>query len=223
MHQSRSKKIILYFFLFIIIGTLNNKNIDKIDLMKINTINVTGLSENKNNELIYNLNFLKIGNIFFLKKNEIIQILNSYNLVEEYTVFKKYPSTLDIQIKKTKFLAQLKKKDGNFLLGSNGKLIKTIEFKEEIPFIFGDFENEQFFSLKEAIDQTNFEFSQIKNLFIFKSGRWDIETKNGLIIKLPKDKVYLSLKILINFLQQNSEKKIKEIDLRQDNQIIING
>ena len=89
MHQSRSKKIILYFFLFIIIGTLNNKNIDKIDLMKINTINVTGLSENKNNELIYNLNFLKIGNIFFLKKNEIIQILNSYNLVEEYTVFKK--------------------------------------------------------------------------------------------------------------------------------------
>ena len=214
MHQSRSKKIILYFFLFIIIGTLNNKNIDKIDLMKINTINVTGLSENKNNELIYNLNFLKIGNIFFLKKNEIIQILNSYNLVEEYTVFKKYPSTLDIQIKKTKFLAQLKKKDGNFLLGSNGKLIKTIEFKEEIPFIFGDFENEQFFSLKEAIDQTNFEFSQIKNLFFFKSGRWDIETNNGLIIKLPKDKVYLSLKKLINFLHQNSEKKIKEIDLR---------
>ena len=144
-------------------------------------------------------------------------------MVEEYSVFKIYPSTLDIQIKKTKFLAQLKKKDGNFLLGSNGKLIKTIEFKEEIPFIFGDFENEQFFSLKEAIDQTNFEFSQIKNLFIFKSGRWDIETKNGLIIKLPKDKVYLSLNILINFLQQNSEKKIKEIDLRQDNQIIING
>ena len=144
-------------------------------------------------------------------------------MVEEYTVFKKYPSTLDIQIKKTKFLAQLKKKDGKFLLGSNGKLIKTIEFQQEIPFIFGDFENEQFFSLKEAIDQTNFEFSQIKNLFIFKSGRWDIETKNGLIIKLPKDKVYLSLKTLINFLKQNSEKKIKEIDLRQDNQIVING
>ena len=223
MHQTRSKKIILYFFLFIIIGTLNNKNLDKIDLMKINTINVTGLSENKNNELIYQLNFLKIGNMFFLKKNEIIQILNSYNLVEEYTVFKKYPSTLDIQIKKTKFLAQLKKEDGKFLLGSNGKLIKTTEFQQEIPFIFGDFENKQFFSLKEAIDQTSFEFSQIKNLFFFKSGRWDIETNNGLIIKLPKDKVYLSLNILINFLEQNSEKKIKEIDLRQDNQIIING
>lgn len=223
MHQSRNKKIILYLFLFIIIGTLNNKNLDKIDLMKINSINVSGLSENKNNELIYQLNFLKIGNIFFLKKNEITQIINSYNLVEEYSVFKKYPSTLDIHIKKTKFLAQLKKKDGNFLLGSNGKLIKTIEFQQEIPFIFGDFENEHFFSLKEAINQANFEYSQIKNLFFFKSGRWDIETNNGLMIKLPKDKVYLSLKMMINFLQQNSEKKIKEIDLRQNNQIIING
>ena len=221
MHQSRSKKIILYFFLFIIIGTLNNKNIDKIDLMKINTINVTGLSENKNNELIYNLNFLKIGNIFFLKKNEIIQILNSYNLVEEYTVFKKYPSTLDIKIKKTKFLAQLKKKDGNFLLGSNGKLIKTIEFKEEIPFIFGDFENEQFFSLKEAIDQTNFEFSQIKNLFIFKSGRWDIETESGLLIKLPKENIQQSLELSQKILNKN-DKKIKIIDLRQHKQVIIN-
>jgi len=204
-----------------IIGTLNNKNLNKIDLKKINTINVKGLGEKKNNELIYDLNFLKIGNIFFLKKSEITKIINSYNLVEEYSVFKIYPSTLDIQIKKTKFLAQLKKKNGNFLLGSNGKLIKTVEFKQGIPFIFGDFENEKFFSLKEMIDQTNFEYSQIKNLFFFKSGRWDIETNDGLIIKLPEDKVYLSLKMLINFLEQNSEKKIKEIDLRQDNQIII--
>jgi cell division protein FtsQ len=223
MHQSKSKKIILYFFLLIIIGTFNNKNLNKISLMKINTINVTGLSEIKNNELIYQLNFLKIGNMLFLKKSEIGKIINSYNLVEEYSVFKKYPSTLNIQIKKTNFLAQLKKNDGNFLLGSNGKLIETTELEQGIPFIFGDFENEKFFALKEAMDQTNFEYDQIKNLFFFKSGRWDIETDKGLIIKLPKDKVYLSLKTLINFLKQNSEKKIKEIDLRQDNLIVING
>jgi len=223
MHQSKSKKIILYFFLFIIIGTFNNKNLNEINLMKINTINVTGLDEKKNNELIYHLNFFKIGNMFFLKKSEIAEIINSYNLVEEYSVFKRYPSTLNIQIKKTNFLAQLKKNDGNFLLGSNGKLIETTELEQGIPFIFGDFENEKFFALKEAMDQTNFEYNQIKNLFFFKSGRWDIETDKGLIIKLPKDKIYSSLKMLINFLEQNSEKKINEIDLRQDNQIVING
>lgn len=223
MHQSRSKKIFVYFFLFIIIGTLNNKNLNKIELTKIKEINVKGLNEKKNNEIIYHLNFLKIGSIFFLKKSEIAQIIDSDNLVEEYSVFKKYPSTLDIQIKETKFLAQLKTEDGNFLLGSNRKLIKTTELKSGLPFIFGDFDKEKFFKLKEAIDKTNFEYNQIKNLFFFKSGRWDIETDNGLIIKLPKEKIYMSLKILDNFLQQIRERKIKEIDLRQYNQIIING
>ncbi len=206
-----------------IIGTLNNKNVDKISFIKINTIKVTGLNEKKNDELIHQLDFLKIGNMFFIKKNEIAKIINSNTLVEEFSVFKNYPSTLDIKIKKTKFLAQLKRKDGNFLLGSNGKLTKTTKFKKGIPFIFGDFKNKSFFDLKEAIEKTSFEYNQIKNLFFFKSGRWDIETINGLLIKLPKDEVYMSLKILDNFLKQNRKQKIKEIDLRQHKQIIING
>ena len=223
MHHSKSRKILIYFFLFIIIGTLNNKNLDKINLIKINTIKVSGLSEKKNDELTYRLDFLKIGNMFFTKKNEITQIINSYNLVEEFSVFKNYPSTLDIQIKKTIFLAQLKREDGNFLLGSNGKLTKINESKPGVPFIFGDFENKNFFELKEAIEKTSFEFEQIKNLFFFKSGRWDIETINGLLIKLPKDEIYMSMKILNNFLKQNREIKIKKIDLRQHKQIIIDG
>ena len=200
-----------------------NKYLNEIKLVKVNKILVEGLDKKDNLQMIDNLSNLKIYSLFLLGDKEIRKIIDKNTLVEKYSVFKKYPSTLDIKIKKTKFLAQLKKKDGKFLLGSNGKLIKTIDFQQEIPFIFGNFENEQFFSLKEAIDQTNFEYSKIKNLFFFKSGRWDIETNNGIIIKLPKDKVYLSLKKLINFLNQNSEKKIKAIDLRQDNQIIING
>ena len=35
----------------------------------------------------------------------------------------------------------------------------------------------------------NFEFNEIKNLFYFKSGRWDIETHSGLKIKLPKNNI----------------------------------
>ena len=222
MHHSKSRKILIYFFLFIIIGTLNNKNLDKINLIKINTIKVSGLSEKKNDELTYRLDFLKIGNMFFTKKNEITQIINSYNLVEEFSVFKNYPSTLDIQIKKTKFLAQLKREDGNFLLGSNGKLTKINESKPGVPFIFGDFENKNFFELKEAIEKTSFEFEQIKNLFFFKSGRWDLETNTGILIKLPRDEVYESINLFFQILEDNQFKDIKLIDLRQNKQMIIN-
>ena len=223
MPKSKNKKIFIYFFLFILIGTLNNKNLNKIDLININNIRVSGLSEKNNYDLIDSLSFLKINNLLFLKKNTLTKIIDSHTLVEEYSVFKNYPSTLDIKLKETKFLAQLKKEDGNFLLGSNGKYTKINEFKNGVPFIFGNFENKNFFELKKIIDNTNFEYEKIKNFYFYKSGRWDIETKNGLIIKLPKDKIRKSLDILITFLDQNKKQDIKEVDLRQLNQIIING
>ena len=95
--------------------------------------------------------------------------------------------------------------------------------RKDIPFIFGNFENQNFFNLKRAIDDADFNYSKIKNLYYFKSGRWDIETHNGLLIKLPKNEIQKSLKRLINIINQNKNVKIKQIDLRQYNQIIING
>ena len=90
------------------------------------------------------------------------------------------------------------------------------------PFIFGDFKIKNFFELKKAIDHTNFDYLSIKNLFFFKSGRWDIETKDGLLIKLPNENIQNSLELFLFFLIKNNHKKIKKIDLRQHNQIIVN-
>ena len=85
-------------------------------------------------------------------------------------------------------------------------MTKTIETRSDIPHIFGDFKNKNFFDLKKAIDDTNFEFDQVKNLFFYKSGRWDIETHNGLLIKLPNYKIKESLELLVLFLNQNKKK-----------------
>jgi len=223
MHQKKNKKILIYIFLFLIIGTLNNKNLGKLELVKINKINITGLSEKKNNELVNDLDYLKVNNLYLISKSKIEQIFNTNTLIERYSIFKRYPSTLNIKIEKTKFLAQVKKKNDIFFLGSNGKLIKTNKIRNDMPFIFGNFENKDFFNLRDAINETNFNYSQIKNLFFFKSGRWDIETNDGLLIKLPTNEIKLSLKILILILKNNNTKKIKKIDLRQNNQIILNG
>ena len=46
---------------------------------------------------------------------------------------------------------------------------------------------------------------------------------NGLLIKLPRKEVKESLKLLIIFLDHDKKKNIKEVDLRQNKQIIING
>ena len=222
MPQNKSKKILLYFFLFLIIGTLNNKNLNNPNLSKISKINVEGLSEVKNTEVINSLNFLKINNLFFLDKIKVQKTLNSNNLIQKYTVYKKYPSTLNIKIEKTKFLAQIKNDKGSFFLGSNGRLIKTNDLREDIPFIFGNFKIENFLLFKKEIDDSELDFNSIKNLFFFKSGRWDIETESGLLIKLPKENIQQSLELSQKILNKN-DKKIKIIDLRQHKQVIING
>ena len=194
-----------------------------LELTKIKNVTVSGLDKINNYELINNLEFLKIESLFFLDKKKVIQTINSNNLIEKYSVFKKYPSEIEIKLDQTKFLAQLKKDNENFLFGSNGKFIKTISFKSNIPFIFGNFDKENFFKLKKAIDETDFNYEEIKNLFFFPSGRWDIETNSGLLIKLPKDDFKKSLDLLVNFLDSIRKDEINKIDLRQTNQIITNG
>ena len=58
MHQRKSKKILLYFFLFLIIGSLNNKNLINRNLTEINQISVKGLDKKNNQKLEEDLNYL---------------------------------------------------------------------------------------------------------------------------------------------------------------------
>lgn len=223
MLQRKSKKFILYFFLFIMIGTITNKNLNNISLSRIDKITILGLNEKDSFELKNNLNVLKNDNLFFLDDSLIKKILDSKSFIEEYVVTKQYPSILTIKVVQTKILARFKKNEKNYYLGTNGKFINDVKIKYEVPFIFGDFKIKKLFELKNAIDQTNFNYNNIEKLFFFKSGRWDIETFDGLLIKLPKDEIIGSFELLIKILNENDEKKIKKIDFRQKNQVIIDG
>ena len=67
MHQRKSKKILLYFFLLIIVGTINNQFLNKVDLLKLKNIKVLGLNEDINEKIVNDLIYLKFQNLFFLK------------------------------------------------------------------------------------------------------------------------------------------------------------
>ena len=222
MPQRKSKKILIYFFLFICLGTLSHKDFYENNLIRLNQIIITGLDEKNNNDLVNRLDYVRLNNLFFLEKTKIIEIINTNPLIEKYSVFVNYPSTLNIKIEKTKFLAKVNKDGKSFFLGSNGKLMESFQIRNDLPSIYGDFNNENFFNLKKIIDESDINYEQIKNLFFFKTGRWDIETHEGLLIKLPKNRVEKSIKLLIDFLDQNKEKKLNLVDLRQYNQIVIN-
>ena len=223
MPQHRSKKILIYIFLFLFIGTINNQNLINFDYYNSNKIIVDGLDDKNNLKIKDDLDLLRYKNLFLLNELKVKEIIYSNKLVEKFSVFKKYPSTLDIKIFQTDFLAKVKKDDDIYFLGSNGKLIKSLDKDLSLPQIYGFFENKNFFELKKTIDQTNFNYKEIKNLFFFKSGRWDIETNSEILIKLPKKNLKKSLELAMDILEKDKKKMIKKIDLRQNNQIIING
>ena len=125
MHQQISKRIVIYFFLFIFLGTVNNFNFSKFYNFKVNEIKVYGLDDIQNLEISKKLEILRFNDLFFIDRIVIDKIMSSNNLVEKYFVFKIYPQTLEIKIKKTDFVANVIKNGVNFFIGSNGNLIET--------------------------------------------------------------------------------------------------
>ena len=221
MHQRISKKIFIYFFIFFILGTLNNKNLINLDLK--NKIQIKNESKFENTKIIKDLSALKDKNLFLLNKKEVLEIIDSHYIVEEFLAFKNYPFNLNVKINNTKFLAITKKDGFDFYIGSNGKLIKVENKQLDLPFVFGKINIEDFLNLKKIIDNSDFDFNDVQNLYYFKSKRWDIETKNGILINLPPEKIDKSFEILLNILKKKDFKNYKNIDLRQANQIILNG
>ena len=221
MPQQINKKILLYFFLFIILGTFNNKNLNKFEFPKINRVNISGF-ETHNNNFQEKLEILKLNNLFLLKKSQIEELFDTNNLIEEYKIFKKYPSSLEVEIIKTKFLALLNIDGKTFFVGSNGRLIETKNNLKDLPYIFGNLDMNNFLRLKKIIDNSTLEFKEIKNLYFFPSGRWDLELSSGILIKLPNEKLKESLDLSLNLLNNEKFVNVKLIDVRQKNQVIVN-
>ena len=189
MHQLISKKVIIYLCLFFLLATVNNSSIINLRLPKIEKIKISGFSLDQNTHVRDIIESLKSKNIFFINQFEIKKDIFSDNIVEELNIFKNYPSTLIVDIKKTQFLAVTKKDGDDYFIGRNGKLIKKNQSISKLPYVFGDLNINDFLEFKKNIDNSNFEFKQILNLYYYKSKRWDIETSNGYLIKLPRENI----------------------------------
>ena len=222
MHQKKNKNILLYFILFIFLGSIHNQILSKNNLLEIKYIKVFGLQDYENEKIIDDLNFLKFKNLYFINQNDIRNTLELNNLIESYSVFKQFPSTLVIEIKKAELLANIYKDGANYLIGSNGKLIKSENKNNQKPFLFGNFKNEEFLKLKSIISNSKLDFKEIKNFYYFDSGRWDIEIENGLLIKLPEKNLIKAINLSKNLITNKKFKNLKVIDIRVENQVILN-
>ena len=224
MHQSTSKKnkIIIYLlFLFILSTTSAKLTSDQKKLSSsISIINIIGLSERENLEILNSLNNLLYKHIFVINEEEIRKILEKHNIIQEFSIKKIYPSILNVEIKPTKFIARVSN-NSQYLLGANGKLIEDKSHNELLPYIFGEFNSHDFLSFKRNIEKSIFSFSNLKELFFFPSGRWDILTDKDILIKLPQEHIVASLNLSKKLINNDNFKDYKFIDLRVKNHLVV--
>ena len=216
MQQRKSKKILIYFFLLLLVGSINNINLNTLELQNINDINIVGLEVEDKSNLHQKIKNFHLYNVFSISKIDLINEIESNSIIEKYSIFKRYPSSLDVNIEKTKFLARINKNGQIFYIGSNGRFIKNDFLNNQLPFIFGNPKVDEFFRIKKIIDESKISYIEIKNLYFFPSKRWDLELRDNTIIKLPNDNVNPAINLAIKFLDSN-----KYIDARIENQIIL--
>ena len=222
MHLLISKKIIIYLLLFCFLVSINNISLTNIGFPKVDKIEISGLNLDERKKIKSFINDANFKNIFHLDKQYLKKNINSINIIEQFEIFKNYPSTLKIFIKETKILARTKRNSLDYLIGSNGKLIQNDYSVSNLPFVFGDLDINEFLNFKNEIDQSNFNFEDITKLYYFKSKRWDIETYQGYLIRLSKDNVKNDLNLFIRLSDEDKFKDELIIDFRQKDQIILN-
>ena len=224
MHQLTDKKnkIIIYLLFLFILSTISGKLVENPNSrsFKIDQINIEGLSNTDKKKISNELNNLFYKNILLVDEDEIQKIMGKYNIIEKYNIKKIYPSTININIKPTEFVAKLSNND-QLLVGSNGKIIKDKKNIKILPYIFGEFNSNEFLILKKNIDQSKFIFTEFKTLYFFPSSRWDILTYDNILIKLPQDNIYKSLNLAYKIINNNNFKNKNLIDLRMNNHLII--
>ncbi len=113
----------------------------------------------------------------------------------------------------------IKKK--KFYLSEKNDLIKfdRIQNNFDLPYIFGKKEN--FKNFYKVLKKINFPVTHIKKYTSYESNRWDIETKNNVIIKLPSENYIKSLENYLDIKDKKDFKRYKIFDYRIENQLIL--
>ena len=226
MHQLiGKKKYLIYLFIFLLLSTINSQSLTNSNLFKIKDIEILEDKASINNsvkEIIENnLTIFKNQNIFLLDKKQIVKKISDNNWISNFSIQKKYPSKLIVNLKKTEPIAKILVDNEIYYVGSNFKLIKSkIQFNN-LPNIFGKPKIDQFKNLITNINLSSLSYKDISDIYYLKSGRWNLKIRDNVIIKLPRDNILESLNLVKKILDNENISSKNTIDLTVKNQIII--
>ena len=215
------KRLVIAIALLVLFSTYKPQKLFLINKFNIEIIEVENNLILKKNEINNDLAFLYNTNIFFLNKSNIEKAFKKKSFIESFEIKKVYPNKLKIKIFEKKPILILIYKKQRFYISDNMELINYSDLEEykNLPIVFGDKENFKIFY--KNLKKINFPLDLIKNYYLFESNRWDLETYNNKLIKLPSENYSKSLKNFINLNKKKNFDKYKVFDYRIKNQLIL--
>ncbi len=164
-------------------------------------------------------------NIFFIKTSEIEKVIRNITYLQSIEVKKKYPNTLIVKVFETSPLAILLKNSDYYILDSGANLIlinADSVTNYNYPHIFGKNSEKYFLNFLQLLKKNNFPIIDIKSYYYFQIGRWDLQLKDGLLIRLPNNMIKNAIEKSVELLNKDDFKNYEVIDLRINGRIIVN-
>ena len=218
--KGKTKIVFLVIILFFLTTYQLNKKID-LPFLKINkvefsnTFNLEESIKNKISEHYLDKSLLTI-NQSILKK-----ILLDSKWVKNFSLKKKYPNKIIVEIQELKPVALFLNKRIFYLINENFELTdKIVSYKqyEIYPIYYGKFNKDSFLKFYNFLVQYNY-LQNVKEIKYNSYNQWELYTKKKLLILFGDYNFNKQFKIL-NFIL-NKTKRSRLIDLRIDDRVII--
>lgn len=215
------KRIVIAIALLILFSTITSQIKVNISKFRLKEIQINNNSIVKEKDIKNLLTPFYEKNLIFIRYSDIKKLLMQIDFIESFNVKKKYPQTLTIKIFEKKPVAIIFYKKKIFYLSEKIELIEFVEEKKysDLPYVIGDYH--QFKDLYQNLKKLKFPLNSVKRFILYDSIRWDIETRNAQIIKLPSINYNKSLKNYLDIRDKNEFNKYKVFDFRINNQLIL--
>ena len=219
-------KILFYIFIFIFLSTISffeKTNIfgNKV-FFPLNKIEIYGYEKVDYVTIQNQLSSLIGKNLLFMNPEDVEEILDKNKLISEFTIQKKYPNTININLKEVNFVAKLIKDKKKYFLADNNNLIpfKDYVIGQDLPNIYGKNAEYYFNDFQKLLKLNDFNLDIISSYYFFQINRWDLVTNNQKIIKFPSKGLEEAINVANQLLNNKDFNKYSVIDLRINNKII---
>lgn len=188
----------------------------------VRQIKIDGISFFDQKSVLNTLAIKPDTNIFSINLNDMIaKLLFTLPWIKEVKIERIYPDTLVIKIVERKPIAYFRKKSKLYLIDESGTLMESDNKIDDGIVFSGDMANVMAYKLLQALKAYN--ITCVASADYIGRRRWNIETKNGLLIKLPEDGISAALSEIKKLIEEKAilEKNISIIDFRLPDRILI--